>query len=62
MCNLGEGIKEEAEAEVKAEMTKKVVMNMHRIGYTSARIAEIVEMTAQEVEAFIKEMCAIKSG
>lgn len=55
MCNLGEGIKEEAEAEAKAEMTKKVVMNMHQKGYTSTQIVEIVEMTAQEVETFIKE-------
>lgn len=51
MCNLSQGIKEEGIAIGKAE----VVINMHKKGYTSEQIAEIVEKSIEEVEAIIKK-------
>ncbi len=47
MCNLSQGIKD-------AENVK-IIMNMHRKGYTSEQIAEIVEKSIEEVENVIKK-------
>lgn len=47
MCNLSQGIKDNTLADV--------IMNMHKKGYTSVQIAEIVEKTVAEVEAIIKK-------
>lgn len=47
MCNLSQGIKDNTLAEV--------IMNMHRKGYTSEQIAEIVEKSVSEVEAVIRK-------
>ena len=47
MCNLGQGIEDRA--------IERVVMNMHKIGYTSEEIAKAVEMTIKEVELIIKK-------
>ncbi len=47
MCNLSQGIRDDANA--------KVIMNMHRKGYTSEQIAEIVEKSVEEVEAIIEK-------
>lgn len=55
MCNLSEGIEERATEKTTKEVNKKVILNMHKKGYTAAQIAEIVEVSAQEVEAVIKE-------
>ena len=49
MCNLSQGIEDYGKAIGKAE----VVINMHRKGYTSEQIAEIVEKSIDEVEAII---------
>ncbi|MBO5146101.1 MAG: hypothetical protein J6C19_11300 [Lachnospiraceae bacterium] len=51
MCNLSQGIKENGIAIGKAE----VVINMHKKGYTSKQIAEIVEKSIEEVEAIIEK-------
>jgi len=32
----------------------KIILNMHKKGYTSEQIAEVVEKTIDEVEAIIK--------
>lgn len=45
MCNLSQGIVD--------DVNKKVVMNMHKKGYTSEQIAEIVEKSIVGVEAII---------
>ena len=55
MCILSQGIKEEGIAIGKAE----VVINMHKKGYTSEQIAEIVEKSIEEVEAIIKKKAPI---
>ncbi|MCM1541851.1 MAG: hypothetical protein NC121_11385 [Blautia sp.] len=47
MCNLSQGIRDDANA--------KVIMNMHRKGYTLEQIAEIVEKSVEEVEAIIRK-------
>ena len=47
MCNLSQGIRD-------AENVK-IIMNMHRKGYTLEQIAECVEKTIEEVEAVIKK-------
>lgn len=47
MCNLSQGIRD-------AEKIK-VIMNMYKKGYTTDQIAEIVEMSIEEVEAIIKK-------
>lgn len=45
MCNLSQGIRDDEKT--------KVIMNMHREGYTPEQIARIVEKTSEEVEAVI---------
>ena len=40
---------------VTRETNEKVINNMHKKGYTTAQIAEIVEVSEAEVEAVIKE-------
>ena len=47
MCNLSQGIRDDENI--------KVIMNMHKKGYTPEQIAEIVEKTTKEVEAIIKK-------
>ncbi|MDE7204673.1 MAG: hypothetical protein K2O91_22860 [Lachnospiraceae bacterium] len=47
MCNLSQGIRDNTLVDV--------IMNMHRKGYTSEQIAEIVEKSIEEVEAIIKK-------
>ena len=47
MCNLSQGIRD-------AENVK-IIMNMHRDGYSSEQIARIVEKTIEEVEAVIRK-------
>ena len=47
MCNLSQGIRDDEKI--------KVIMNMHKKGYTPEQIAEIVEKTTEEVDAVIKK-------
>ena len=51
MCNLSQGIRERT----VAERDEKIILNMHREGYTSEQIAKIVERTIGEVEAIINK-------
>ena len=59
MCNLSEGIEEKAAEKATEKTTReineKVINNMHKKGYTTAQIAEIVEVSESEVEAVIRE-------
>lgn len=50
MCNLSQGIREEAIEEVK----EKFILNMHLKGYTLEQIAEVVEKSIEEVKAIIE--------
>ena len=51
MCNLSQGIREKG----GAEREEKIIMNMHRKGYTLDQIAECVEKSIDEVEAIIEK-------
>lgn len=51
MCNLSQGIIDNAKNDAKAE----VVMNMNEKGYTLEQIAEIVEKSVEEVKAIIEK-------
>ncbi len=59
MCNLSQGIREkgraEGWAEGRAESETGFILNMHRKGYSSEQIAEIVEKSVEEVEAVIEK-------
>ena len=46
MCNLSQRIVDET--------LEKVILNMHRLGYTSEQIAKAVEMSKEEVEKIIE--------
>lgn len=58
MSNLGEGIAERAAARATQvatqKTTKKIILNMYRKGYTSDQIAEIVEVSVEDVNEIIK--------
>ena len=47
MCNLSQGIEDKAIA--------KIVMNMHKIGYTPDQIADAVGVSVEDVETIIKK-------
>lgn len=47
MCNLSQGIKDAENA--------KIIMNMHKKGYTTEQISEIVEKSIEEVEIIIRK-------
>ena len=51
MCNLSQGIREKG----GTEREEKIILNMHRKGYTLEQIAECVEKTIEEVEAVIRK-------
>ena len=57
MSNLGEGIEERAAARateaVTQNITKKIILNMYRNGYTLDQIAEIVEVSVEDVNEII---------
>ena len=45
MCNLSQGIRDDED--------EKIILNMHKKGYTSEQIADIVEKSVGEAEAVI---------
>lgn len=47
MCNLSQGIEDKAVA--------RIVLNMHKIGYTSNQIADAVRISLAAVETIINE-------
>lgn len=49
MCNLSEGIREEAKEEAREEM----IISMYKKGYSVEQIAEIVTKTTDEIEDII---------
>ncbi|MCM1283973.1 MAG: Rpn family recombination-promoting nuclease/putative transposase [Muribaculaceae bacterium] len=55
MCNLSQGIREDAENETNA----KIIMNMHRKGYTLEQIADVAEKSIEEIKAVIEKREAI---
>ena len=51
MCNLSQGIREDATDEANA----KIIMNMYRNGFTIEQIEIAVEKTAEEIRAIIEK-------
>ena len=51
MCNLSQGIREDARAEIQA----KIIMNMYRKGYTLEQIADVAEKSVEEIKAVIEK-------
>ena len=47
MCNLSQGIRDDED--------EKIILNMHKKGYTFEQIADIVEKSVVEVEAVIQK-------
>lgn len=47
MCNLSQGIRDDER--------EKIIMNMHKKGYSLEQIAEIVEKTVGQVEDIIQK-------
>ena len=59
MCNLGEGIREKAEARGKAigeaRGEAKVILGMYRKGYSLEQIADVAEKSVEEVRGIVEE-------
>lgn len=51
MCNLGEGIREKAEARGEA----KVILGMYRKGYSLEQIADVAEKSVEEVRGIVEK-------
>lgn len=51
MCNLSQGIREDATDEANA----KFIMNMHKKGYTLEQIADVAEKSVEEIKAIIEK-------
>ncbi len=51
MCNLSQGIREDATAEAQA----KIIINMYKKGYTLEQIADVAEKSVKEVTAIIEK-------
>lgn len=47
MCNLSQGIREDAKAEI--------IINMHKKGYTLEQIADVAEKSVEEIKAIIEK-------
>lgn len=59
MCNLGEGIREKAEARGKAigeaRGEAKVILGMYRKGYSLEQIADVAEKSVEEVRGIVEK-------
>lgn len=51
MCNLSQGIREDATAEAQAEF----IINMYKKGYTLEQIADVAEKSVEEIRAIIEK-------
>lgn len=47
MCNLSQGIREDAQAEI--------IVNMYKKGFTLEQIADVAKKSAEEIRAIIKK-------
>ena len=55
MCNLGEGIREKAEARGKAMGEAKVILGMYSKGYSLEQIADVSEKSIEEVRGIVEK-------
>ena len=54
MCNLSQGIKEQAYAEETENGIAKTLIKMHRKGYEVEQISDILDMEIEEVREIIE--------
>ena len=54
MCNLSQGIKEQAYAEGIENGIAKTIIKMHRKGYEAEQISDILDMQVEEVRKIIE--------
>ena len=54
MCNLSQGIKEQAYAEGIENGIAKTIIKMHRKGYEAEQISDILDMEVEEVRKIIE--------
>lgn len=54
MCNLSQGIFERGEAKGMVKGKIEIILNMHKKGFSTEQIAEVAEMSPNEVDAIIK--------
>ena len=54
MCNLSQGIKEQAYAEGIENGIAKTIIKMHRKGYEAEQISDILDMEVEEVRKSIE--------
>lgn len=55
MCNLSQGILEKGEARGKTIGEAKIILSMHRKGYTLEQIADVAEKDREQIEAIIEK-------
>lgn len=55
MCNLSQGILEKGEARGKTIGEAKIILSMHRNGYTLEQIADVAEKDREQIEAIIEK-------
>ena len=54
MCNLSQGIKEQAYAEGTENGIAKTIIKMYRKGYEAEQIGDILDMEVEEVRKIIE--------
>ena len=54
MCNLSQGLKEQAYAEGIENGIAKTIIKMHRKGYEAEQISDILDMEVEEVRKIIE--------
>ena len=54
MCNLSQGIKEQAYAEGTENGIAKTIIKMYRKGYEAEQISDILDMEVEEVRKIIE--------
>lgn len=55
MCNLSEGIEENAAKRATEKVNEKVILSMYKKGYTLEQIADVMETSVEEIRITIKK-------
>ena len=55
MCNLSVGIEEKATERATKKVNNRVILNMHKQGYTLNQIAAVVEVSPEQIEKVLNE-------
>lgn len=55
MCNLSVDIEEKTTERATQKVNNRVILNMHKQGYTLNQIAAVVEVSSEQVEKVLNE-------